>query len=103
MIQLEKRVKIIFGCRVILWIIALAVTIHWIRYSFKLYEMGIYDVHEYATYMRPVLYKGLIISVACICISFLLRAISDRIKKRIQEIRDLVHGTDTDDKNGNRL
>lgn len=88
--ELETKVKIIFGCRIVLWIVALVVTAHWIRYSFKLYEMNIYDVHEYATYMRPVLYKGLVTAFLCICLSFILRAISDRIKKRIKEINDAV-------------
>ena len=78
----STKVHILFGARVALWIISAAVTIHWIYYSFHLYNMGIYDVHEYASNMRPVLYRGLIVAFICIVISFKLRSVSDKIKKR---------------------
>lgn len=78
----NMAVRILFVIRAILWAVAAGATIYWIAWSFKLYELGIYDVHEYATRMRPVLYKGLLIALACICVSLVLRAISDMIKKR---------------------
>ena len=70
-----------FIIRIILWIVAAAATYYWISWSFKLYNMGIYDVHEYSGYLRPVFAKGLIIAVGCICLSLILRKISDTLKK----------------------
>lgn len=78
-------VKILFCFRILLWVIALAATIYWIRFSFQIYEMGIYDPHEYATMFRPVFSRCLLITVVSIGISFLLRAVSDRLKNRGQE------------------
>ena len=74
-------VRILFIIRIILWIAAAAATYYWISWSFKLYNMGIYDVHEYSGYLRPVLAKGLFIAVGCICLSLILRKISDKLKK----------------------
>lgn len=83
---MEKTIKTIFGIRIAMWTIAAVSTIYWIWYSFKLYAdsntvTGTIDEHIYATAFRPVFYTCLLISVACILISFGLRRISDRIKE----------------------
>ena len=80
----NKIVRILFIIRVILWIIAAVATYYWISWSFKLYDMGIYDVHEYSSYLRPILAKGLLIAAVSICLSFILRSISDKLKKKTQ-------------------
>jgi len=82
----EKKVKILFGCRVVLWIIALAATIYWIYWSCKLYDLGYLDEHVYAVAFRPIFARGLAISVGAICLSFLLRSISDKIKKKYEMV-----------------
>ena len=79
----NKIVRVLFIIRIILWIIAAGATYYWIAWSFKLYNMGIYDVHEYSGYLRPILGKGLLIAAVSICLSFILRSISDRIKNKI--------------------
>lgn len=76
----KKIVRILFIIRITLWITAAAATCHWIGWSFKIYAIGIFDVHEYSSYLRPILAKDLLISVASICLSFILRSISDRLK-----------------------
>ena len=81
--ELEKKIKQLFICRVILWILAAGACIYWIVLSFWLYEHGIHEVHEYATYLRPRLYAALIFSVTCICISFGLRRKSDGYKNKL--------------------
>jgi len=78
----NKVVQVLFVIRIILCIIATIATFYWIVWSFKLFDMGIYDVHEYSSYFRPIFGKGLLISVASICLSLILRSISDRIKKK---------------------
>lgn len=78
----NKIVRILFIIRVILWITAAAATYYWIAWSFKLYNMGIYDVYEYSGYLRPVLGKGLLIAAVSICLSLILRSVSDRLKKK---------------------
>ncbi len=80
----DKLVKIIFGIRICLWVVALGLTVHWIYWSFKLYAMGILDVYDYAKHFRPLFYQDLIITFIVICLSFLLRSISDRIKGKIK-------------------
>lgn len=80
----DKIVRILFIIRIILWIIAAAATYYWISWSFKLYKMGIFDVHEYSGYLRPILAKGLLIAAVSICLSFILRSISDKVKKKTQ-------------------
>lgn len=77
----SNLVTIIFYIRMILWAIALGATIYWIKWSFKLYEMGFVDETDYAAHFRPIFGKGLLISIIAICASFILRAISDKIKK----------------------
>ena len=78
---MEKAVKIILGIRAVLWSLATIFTIHWIYWSFKLYDQGTFDPHDYATALRPIMYKDLIITFVIICLSFLLRHVSDTIKK----------------------
>ena len=78
----NKIVRILFIIRIILWIIAVAATFYWIVWSFKLYQMGIFEVHEYSSHLRPILAKGLFIAVVSICLSFILRSISDKLKKK---------------------
>ncbi len=76
-----KTVKLLFVVRVILWLIALICTAYWMYYSHKLHLDGIFDPHEYATLLRPVLYTNLIISIVAVCASFALYALSRKIKK----------------------
>lgn len=76
-------VRILFIIRVILWITAASATVYWIYWSFKLYKIGIHDVHEYSDHFRPIFGRCLLISLASICISLILRSISDMIKKKI--------------------
>ena len=78
----EKTVKILFICRIVMWITALVPTIYWIYLSFKIYADGIFDAYSYAEILRPVFYPCVLISVAAIIISFILRRISDGIKKK---------------------
>ena len=81
--ELTKKIKRLFICRVILWVIAAGACIYWIVYSFRLYIIGIHEVHEYATILRPILYTCLIISFVSIAVSFSLRRKSDGYKKQI--------------------
>ena len=80
--KMKKSVLALFITRVCLWIVALASTIYWIYYSIKLHREGIFVPEEYSPRLRPVLYTCLIISVAAVCISFVLRAISVKIKNQ---------------------
>lgn len=77
----EIKIKIIFGIRIFLWVTAFASTAYWIWYSFKLYNDGIVLPEEYSPLLRPVLYRGIIISVAAIVLSFVLRSVARKIKK----------------------
>ena len=77
----DRIVKIIFGIRIVLWMVAAGATAYWIYWSMHLYTLGFENEHEYAAALRPILSKGLLISVAAILVSFLLRSISDKIKK----------------------
>lgn len=78
-----KKVKSIFICRIFLWLVAFISTVYWIYWSFHLYTLGYADEHEYAVVFRPIFAKGLFISLGAICLSFILRSISDSIKKNI--------------------
>lgn len=80
----SKIVRILFIIRIILWITAAAATFYWIVWSFKLYGRGIFDEHEYSSYLRPILGKGLLIAVVSICLSFILRGISDKLKEKMK-------------------
>lgn len=81
----NKIVRILFIIRIILWVIAAAATYDWIAWSFKLYIMGIFDVYEYSGYLRPILGRGLLIAAVSICLSLILRSISDKLKKKNKE------------------
>ena len=76
----NKIIRILFIIRIILWIIATVATIYWIVWSFKLYNMGIYDVHEYGKHFRPIFERGLLTAVVSVCLSFILRSISDKLR-----------------------
>lgn len=78
----SKAVRILLYIRIVLWIIALAATVYWIYWSFKLYDLGYYDIYEYTGYLRPIFGRGLLISFGSLGVSLILRGISDRIKKR---------------------
>ena len=84
----ETQIKVLFIIRICLWIIALSATIRWMYYSVKLHMDGIYEVHEYATLLRPGLYTGLLISFVSIGISFYLHVITVRIKKKLRPDSD---------------
>ena len=75
-----KTGKILFIIRVCLWITAFVSTAYWMYYSVKLHMDGIFDYHTYAALLRPVIYPCLIISVAAICLSFALYALSKKLK-----------------------
>ncbi|MCR4597768.1 MAG: hypothetical protein K5678_01895 [Acetatifactor sp.] len=77
-----KLVKTLFGIRITLWVIAVISTLYWIHYQQELYNKEIFDAYEYSELLRPVLYTCLGISLAAVCISFVLRAISDQVKKK---------------------
>ena len=76
-----KAVKLIFAGRIVMWITALGFTVHWLYWSFYLYQQEIFEVGQYAAIFRPILYKDLAVSIACVVISFILRRISDTIKE----------------------
>jgi len=78
----KKQTKTLFIVRICLWVIAAVSTGIWIWYSIKLHNDGIFDPYEYATLLRPVFYTCLIIAIAAICISFLLRKITIEIKRQ---------------------
>ena len=86
--ELERKIKGLLKIRMVLWILAAAGCVYWIVWSFYLYAIGIHEVHEYATALRPRLYGGLIFSVICIIISFRLRFISDGYKKQVKDIKE---------------
>ena len=79
---MEKWIKIIFGCRVVCWICAVVATINWIYWSFKFYENGLIDEHTYASLLRPIFYRDIIITVIIVLISFGLRSVSDKLKSK---------------------
>jgi hypothetical protein len=81
----KTKIKVLFGARVCLWIVAAASTFWWMYYSVKLHIDGIYDVHEYAYYLRPVFYPCVVIAVVAIFISFRLYAMSKRLKQEEKE------------------
>ncbi len=84
----ETQIKILFVIRVCLWITALISTAYWMYYSVKLHIDGIYDVHEYATALRPILYSCVAIAVAAVAISFGLHVLTVKIKNKDKTDRD---------------
>ena len=81
----KTQIRVLFAARVCLWIIALVSTVYWIYYSAQLHSQGIFAPEEYAPLFRPVFYTCLAISIAAVCISFVLHAISKKIKESIKE------------------
>ncbi len=79
--ETDKRVRVLFIIRVCLWVGALAATIYWIVWSFRVYELGYYDPYEYAGVFRPIFWKGFLTACGCIAVSLILRTVSDKIKK----------------------
>ena len=79
--SVNKKVRTLFAIRVCLWIVALVSTIYWINYSIQLHKQGIFAPDVYSPLMRPVLYTCLAISIVAVCISFVLHAMSNKIKK----------------------
>ncbi len=82
--KLEKKVSTLFKIRICMWLCAAAANIYWMVVSFWLYAVGVYEPVEYAAYLRPRLYAGVIISVIFICISLALRSRSDMYKEQIR-------------------
>ena len=78
----RKKIFILFIIRIFLWFVAAVSTVIWIYYSWELHHDGIFDPSEYATRLRPVLYTCLIISIAAVCTSFALYALTKRIRKK---------------------
>lgn len=78
----KKIIRILFIIRISLWIIAAAATFYWIVWSFKLYNMGIFEVEEYGKYFRPIFGRGFLTAIVSICLSFILRSISDKLKEK---------------------
>ena len=74
--------KVMFGVRVVLWIVAAVATAWWIGYDIKLRALEIFDPYEFASLFRPVFYTCIIISVAAICIAFAIRFQTVKIKKK---------------------
>ena len=78
----NKAVRILFLVRAFLWVTALAATAYWIYWFFQLYHLGYYDPYEYSGLLRPILTRGLLVSLVCLGISLILRGVSDRLKKK---------------------
>ncbi|MCR4763041.1 MAG: hypothetical protein K5696_05890 [Lachnospiraceae bacterium] len=76
-----NEIRALFIIRICLWIVAFVSTVYWIWYSIKLHVDGIFDYHTYASLLRPILYPCLIISVAAICLSFALYAMSRKLRE----------------------
>ena len=76
-----NEIRALFIIRICLWIVAFVSTVYWIWYSIKLHVDGIFDYHTYASLLRPILYPCLIISVAAICLSFALYALSRKLRE----------------------
>ena len=87
----ERKIRILFIIRCILWAVCLSGFAYWIYWSFKLYEIMEFELHTYATAFRPYFKTGILISVISITISLVLRIISDTIKKNMKEEMYKVH------------
>ena len=81
----KASVIVLLVIRIILWTTALVSTVYWIYYSFDLYNQGYIIPEEYSPRLRPVLYTCVLIAVAAIAISFLLHAISKKIKDKAEK------------------
>lgn len=80
-----RKIRILFYMRIVLWVIAIAATVYWIYWSFRIYEMGIHLVEDYAAAFRPIFGKSLLVTAISIAISLGLRRISDNIKTNIKK------------------
>ena len=80
--KISIQLKILFAVRVCLWIVAFVSTAYWIWYSGKLTYDGVFDPYQYSTLLRPVLYRNLAIAIAAVCISFVLHALSVKLKAK---------------------
>ena len=80
--EADAKIRLLFIARVLLWVVALTATGIWMYYSVKLHMDGIFDPYEYASHLRPVLYGGLIISIASVGVSFALYAQSRKLKRK---------------------
>lgn len=80
----KKKIKQMFIIRVCLWVVAAVSTIIWMWYSQELYRQEIFDPHEYATRLRPVLYICLAIAIASVIVCFILHAKSSRLKRQLK-------------------
>ena len=81
----KASVIVLLVLRIILWTTALVSTVYWIYYSFDLYRQGYVIPEEYSPRLRPVLYTCVLIAVAAIALSFLLHAISKKIKDNAEK------------------
>ncbi|MCR4617090.1 MAG: hypothetical protein K5669_02755 [Lachnospiraceae bacterium] len=84
--KVKMQIKLLFIARIVLWVTAFAFTAHWIWYSFYLYQQEIFLPEDYSPLLRPVLYRGVIIAVLCILISFGLYRVSKNIKDKHRDI-----------------
>ena len=81
----EKKIRILFIFRCMLWVVCALGFAYWIYWSFKLYEIEEFELHTYATHFRPYFNKGITISIVSITISLVLRLISDSIKNNMKQ------------------
>ena len=81
----EKNIRILFICRILMWVICAAGCAYWIYWSFELYMIMEFEVHAYATAFRPYFNLGITISLVSLAISLVLRLISDNYKKKMRE------------------
>ncbi len=81
----KVQIKVLFGFRVFLWIVAFLLTAYWMWYSDHLYKKEIFDPYEYAALMRPVLYPCIGFAIIAIAVSFALYALSKKIKKEMKQ------------------
>jgi len=84
----EKKIKILFCFRILMWLVAVGGCVYWIYWSFKLYEVEVFDAHIYATSFRPHFNLGISISLISLTVSLVLRLNSDRYKR---QMNDLLH------------
>ncbi|MBR5420477.1 MAG: hypothetical protein IK115_04945 [Lachnospiraceae bacterium] len=82
--SIQKKINLLFGIRVCLWIVAFVSTAYWMYYSGKLHREEIFDPYEYATLFRPVFYTCLIISLSAVILSFVLYALGRKLKRELK-------------------
>ena len=89
----ERKIRIIFIVRCVMWLICAAGCAYWIYWSFKLYEVQDYaeDYHLYATAFRPYFNLGITVSLVSITVSLVLRLVSDSFKRAMKQEMYKVH------------